>query len=443
MGRGAMRGSLTLALSFVAGAVACGEGGRGEGGAYQASAGCRLRSPAAWQAFLDEASEHPEWVRTCSDQDDCGELVGDFAERARTEIGDVFTECAEDVLAQPRIAACTERLRAFLPAWQAQHAADSYGFKPGNADYFAAQVGTSEPVGMMAPPEALLAALPNYADLEAAAREQGWPYLVHDSCLGGLRLFVNVQGGDPRFEQWLLFGVEPGAPSVASGSIVSFLAVQKAARDGAPLAQPRVHFRDYFALQNGASWSLSLPETHGGKCYSCHGSGVRQLLPFVSDQARAEPVRGELGYGASDAPEGFAAERLAGMNERLASYGLPDWGDALELGAHGPALGAELHCTSCHDGVLRGPLTVFTSEGMLQRKVVTELSMRSFGGTTPVPDEAAMLLLDAEQHSAEDLSAEDRRALDAARALHEADYQALASSRLPALQAWLREKTCD
>ncbi|MES1182173.1 MAG: hypothetical protein ABUL60_00085, partial [Myxococcales bacterium] len=235
-------------------------------------------------------------------------------------------------------------------------------------------------------------------------------------------LFVNVVDADDRFEQWLLLGVVPDEDAFAPGAILSFLAVQKQNADGSPLAAPRLHFRDYVLNDSDGAWQAQLPEFNDGKCYACHGSGVRQLLPFPSASTSS-------------------AERLASLNQRLGSYGLPDWNGTIEAANYGPALGAELGCTHCHDGRVRGPLTVFTSEGMLYQKVVEQLSMRGFDGTGPVPDEPAMQLLERQRSGA--LTDDQARTLARAQAEHEADYAALVASRLPSLQAWLLQTACD
>ena len=44
------------------------------------------------------------------------------------------------------------------------------------------------------------------------------------------------------------------------------------------------------------------------KCYACHGSGVRQLIPYASDQTTSAPVNGEPDDTAGD-PAAFGSER--------------------------------------------------------------------------------------------------------------------------------------
>ena len=389
---------------------------------HHASVACPLKTPAAWQTFSELAANDAHWVQTCSDQDNCQELVGDFAEHVQRDVLDTLASCSEDVRKNPNIDACTANLRRFAPAWLRQHGSQAYGFEQTNHDYFAAQTSAEAPPGMMDPPSALLGALPARAALALAAQRAGWSYLTHDSCLGGVRTFINIVDPDDRFEQWLLLGVDPQAEAIADPAIMSFLAVQKRAADGSLLEQVRVHFRDYRLSQLDGVWQAALPEQGDGKCYACHGSGVRQLLPFSSTDNAAV---------------------LDGLNQRLASYGLPDWNGSIRTADYGPALGAELGCTHCHDGEQRGPLTVFTSEGMLYQKVVEQLSMRAFDGSHAVPDQAAMRLLQQQKEATTPLSPSELQALARARTEHEADYAELVASRLPALVGWLLETPCD
>jgi hypothetical protein len=346
------------------------------------------------------------------------------------------------LLQNPVIGRCIDRLQRFGSAWLAQHDEHSYGFAVPTADYLAAQTADNMPPGMMVPPRALLDAWPSRRAIEATARDQGWPYLEHVSCLGGQRLFLNVTDPDRRFEQWLLFGFEPATDQLPPEAIVSFLAVQQRELDGTPLDKVRVHFRDYLLSAGGDTASeLQLPEGSGGKCFACHVSGVRQLAPFAGGVLFSEPVLGEPGYG-SPIDGAFGRQRLDEFQQRLASYGLPDWGEHLAQEDHGPWLGAELACTDCHDNQTRGALSVFTSEGTLYQKVLEQLSMRAHRAGQLVPDQAAMALVEREKTGAE-LSSDELRQLSESRAEHRADYDALVASRLPALERWLLERPCD
>lgn len=437
--------SCTLACGCLL--VACGDGDAvpvpHRAAPFVASANCRLKTPQAWQDFLEAAADSPAWVKTCSDLGDCESMTGSFALHVRDDILPVLAECSVDLAKNTQLSACVTNLRQFAPAWLRQHSGTSYGFERDNPEYFAAQLASDLPSGMMEPPAALLAALPEHAALEQVARQQGWAYLTHASCLTGVRTFFHVVDPDDRFEQWLLIGVYEEEAKLRVGDVVSFIAVQKRAANGAVLDAVRLHFRDYAVARSNDTWRLELPPGGSGKCYACHGSGVRQLLPDLADITRSAAVLGEPAYDAPRPPAELTARRLAEFNARLTSYGLPDWSGTIRPENYGPALGSTLGCTQCHDGRQRGPLTVFTSEGMLHQKVVEQLSMRSFTGHEPVPDVPAMQLLQRERQDPDSLSADEQQALANARAEHERDFSALMSSRRPELEAWLLATRCD
>jgi hypothetical protein len=383
-----------------------------------ATASCPLKTPKEWQTFLTTTVDDETWVKTCSGDGTCEKRTGAFKARVRHDVLDLFDHCAEDLANNPSIAQCTARLRRFAPAWMSQHEGGSYGFVPGNSAYLAAQTTSDKPAGMMDLPVEIVRALPDRARIEGVARTNGWPFVTQDSCFGGVRTFVTVVDGDGRFDQWFLVQYGPDATVVPENSVMSFIAVQKKAANGEPLKRVRLHFRDYIAWKSLTSWQLALPETHEGKCYACHGSGMRLLLP---------------------APGNVVAE----LNERLASYGLPDWDGTLNPTDHGPALGERLACTTCHDGVSRGPITVSTDEGTLKRKIVDELSMQAFATGKEVPDTSAMGLLDRERTQVPPLIASENAALDRARREHAADYRTFMAERFPVWRAWMLEERCE
>jgi hypothetical protein len=383
---------------------------------HVASATCPFKTPADWQHFLQGVSDDESWVRTCSDLDNCDQLVGAFARHVQSDIVDRLGLCSADLANNPPIEQCTANLRRFVPAWMHQHAPDSYGFRQDNSTYLAAQTGPDAPPAMMVPPPQLLAAMGNQTTIEQAARDNGWTYITHPSGLSGVRSFVSTHDPENRFDQWMLVGLDADG-SVPIRTIMSFIGVEKKGPSGKSLGKVRLHFRDYLLARDDAgSWRVELSETLGGKCYACHGSGMRLLI---------------------------ATEQSASVNALLLSYGLPDWGSTLDPADHGPPLGRELGCTGCHDGVNRGVLTVSTSEGMLRQKVVDQLSMRSPLGGRKVPDQDAMALLARQSAGGSALSPNEERALDEARSEHNTDYQALVASRFPDWRAWLLDKPCD
>jgi hypothetical protein len=270
---------------------------------------------------------------------------------------------------------------------------------------------------MMDPPAALLAALPDRAALEMAARDNGWAHTTSLSCLGGVRTFVTLSDPDGRFDQWMLVGLDATLTHVDNPTIVSFIGVQKKDSGANTLSRIRMHFRDYLAsADESGRFSLELPENFGGKCYACHTSGMRELIPSAD---------------------------TALLNERLRAYGLPDWNGTLDPADHGPALGNSLGCTECHNGEDRGVLTVSTSEGMLWQKVVGQLAMRSPHGGAKVPDERAMALLERETTGEPPLTPDETAELEAARAEHLSVYEALVAERFPAFRDWALEVGCE
>jgi hypothetical protein len=427
--------------AFLSLSIACSDGAVGETvTAHTASESCPLKTPADWQRFIELAAEDEGWASTCSLDAKCNEGVTALRERVNEDVLATLDRCTADLTDNPRILACTDRLRRFIPAWLRQHAPGSYGFAQENAHYLAAQTAPGMPSGMMDPPAALIAALPERATVELAARVNGWPYLTHDGCLGGIRMFVTVSDPEDRFDQWMVVGLDASASRVEDRSILSFVGVQKRDAHG-ELAKVRLHFRDYVTVDSGGFYDLLLPELHSGKCYGCHTSGMRLLIPTHENVAESAPVSGEAAYG-SRVPPDFGFHRLSEMNQKLSSYGLPDWNGSIDPADHGPALGESLGCTHCHNGITRGVLTVSTDEETLKRKIVDELSMRSFSPGKDVPDRAAIALLDRVKSGNPPLSPDEQATLDRARAEHWADYEAFLAQRFPTWKAWVLAEPC-
>ena len=92
---------------------------------------------------------------------------------------------------------------------------------------------------------------------------------------------------------------------------------------------------------------------------------------------------------------------------------------------------------------MRGVLSVSTDEGVLERKMVDELSMRAPAPGKSVPDTDAISLLDREATGMPPLTAEETAALERARAEHLADHRAFVGVRFPAWKAWALEQRCD
>lgn len=347
---------LVLLAALVGAAGTC--GGQGEPGPPEAGA-CPYRTPEEWQAFLDRWASDERWAPTCEE----GECDAAFYQEVDEGVRRVFDACADLVARSPGIDACTANLRRFAPRWMKQHSPDSYGFEIDNHAYFAAQEGPGEPEGMMTPRPEMVAAVPDAEKVVAVLRDYGWRYVQQTSCLGGSRIFVVVPDPAGRFDQWTLLNVLDASPSVVDVTrTMSFVAVQKRDASGAPLPRVRLHFRDYMlAAAPEGGYRVTLDDHGLTKCYACHPSGARQIIPRRTSMLSALPVRGEPGYPEGPAPEGFALARLGELNHRLASYGMPDWNGLVDVESLGPRLGQDLGCTGCHNGATRGPITLMTS----------------------------------------------------------------------------------
>jgi hypothetical protein len=349
----------------------------------------------------------------------------------------VLERCGGFISHHQGIATCTKNLRDFTPAWMRQHDATSYGFAIDNHAYLHAQETADKPAGMMRPPAVLVAALPLRQRVEAAARQHGYRYLTHDSALSGARTFLLIPDEEGRFDQWMLFNfTDDQQPEVTAGTPISFIAVQKKDATGRTLGRIRLHFRDYTMTPADGGTRLTLIEDNNGKCYACHASGMRELIPRRTPILDARPVRGDPSYGRGGGagPDGFAYERLMEFNARIRSYGLPDWDGTVTPAHHGPALGAEQGCTQCHDGQDRGVLTVSTSLPQIRRKMYTELSMPPGGGLLP--------LLEKSEMARPSLSPGERRTIEEALTAHDALERAFDASRAPAFRRWLLEAPC-
>ena len=430
--RGCPLGTLALFVSLTAALTTC--GGHGEPAAPVIGA-CPYHTAAEWQAFVDRWAADARWAKTCEE----GECDEAFAGAVDRDVRQVFDQCADLLARTPGVAACTENLRRFTPRWLEQHSPDSYGFTLANHDYFAAQEAPGMPPGMMRPPPELVLAIPDVGRATAVARDHGWKYLVQDSCLGGARMFVTIPDPAGTFDQWMLLNLATGAagePAVDVDRTMSFIAVQRKDAAGNALPRVRLHFRDYtIKAASSGGYRITLDETAATKCYACHPSGVRQILPRRTQSLAAAPVRGEPGFGVGVATEGFGAQRLGELNARLGAYGLPDWNGLIVVGDLGPALGKGLGCAGCHDGRSRGFLTMAVSESQLEIKVDHELAMP--------PDQALRELLERSEMRDPPLDAADEKRLKEARLRHRELDVRVHASRAPALREWLGATRCQ
>jgi hypothetical protein len=398
-----------------------------------AESSCPLETPEQWQQFLERYAGDPRWVSTCEDKP-CDEAYSRLVEK---EIKGVLDRCAAFIADHAPIEHCTRNLRDFVPSFLAQHRSDAYGFTVDNHTYLTAQEAADRPSGMMRPPPGLIAALPLRVDVESAARRNGWKYITHDTALGGVRTFVFIPDPEGRFDQWMLLNfLKKDQPAIDPQTPMSFIGVQKKDASGHDLAKVRLHFRDYNMVPSDGGFHLELFEDRNGKCYSCHPSGVRQLIARRTPVLDARPVMGEPGYDPTGRtmPRDFAYGRLQELNAKLRSYGMPDWEGRIVPEHHGPALGGALGCTACHDGVIRGMLTVSTSPGQVRHKLVDELVMP--------PGTGLVELLERSSSKRGKLSPAERATLEAGIASHEKLDHAFDASRLPELRRWLLEESC-
>jgi hypothetical protein len=383
---------------------------------------CPLRTPVDWQLFLRRYASDPRWGKTCEE--------GNCDDRFAREIDDVLVRCSVVFAQSSAISACTANLRSFIPTWLRQHDAASYGFNTDNRAYFAAQEDPELPHDMMKPPPEILAAIPDLQKIEQAASQHGIRWLVQDSCLSGGRMFMLISGAGDAFDAWMLLNLGGRLPnlSVDVEKTMSFLAVQKKDARGRSFPKTRLHFRDYVLSPAGGGYRATPGDT-STKCYACHISGVRQLISRRTPFLYAAPVNGE----GSAAPD-LAMARLRMFDERLRSYGLPDWNGTIDVPRLGPPIGAEQGCTACHDGQYRGVLTMMTSTEQILEKVQYELSM-------PPAKELARLFERSEMREPPLVSAE-QQTLDAAAKAHKRLAQVVLDGRSATLSRWLLATPC-
>jgi hypothetical protein len=428
--RAAQSGELRQALSTVViGSALVGCGARsldaGLGPDLTNVGSCPLRTADEWQGFLARTATRPEWIETCDDVP----CAPDY-DRIQAEVAPVLAQCAAFLADNPPLEACTDRTRRFVGSWLDQHAPDTYGFTSPDPAYFAAGASPDAPAAMTTPPASLLAAMPLLSDVEEVARQNGWPYVVQRSCLGGVRLFVLTADPSGRFDQWTLMNLRTETAPTEVHALVSFLAVQKADAAGTPLPAVRVHFRDYVVAPFGASFQLTSDPRDNAKCYSCHPSGARTLIGIRTPELQAEPVLGEP----TAAPPDFSYQRLRALNERLVGYGLCDWNGDIAVADHGPALGGAEGCSACHDGRQRGPITVSTSRRQLRHRVVDQLAMPPAPGLPELVEREAM--------SDPPLTQAEQEQLDGALQAHTALLDGLEAPSAPLLEAWLLATSC-
>jgi hypothetical protein len=164
---------------------------------------------------------------------------------------------------------------------------------------------------------------------------------------------------------------------------------------------------------------------------------MRQLIPRRTPILESAPVKGEEGYSErelSSQSADFAYLRLLEFNKRIRSYGSPNWDGKVIPSDYGPILGKAQGCLDCHNGVVRGALTVFTSSAQLIQKYYRELSMP--------PDPALQKLLERKEMKNPQLSPQEEQVLGRATEHHEKLTREFEESRFPLLKKWFLEVPC-
>jgi hypothetical protein len=414
----------------------------------QSPLACPFQTTEEWTQFINYWSNQKKWVETCEDST----CDADFYFQVKEGVAATFAACRSFLAQHKSILRCTDHLRRFTPTWMRQHDPNTYGFNVSNQIYLAEQEAPDKPAGMMQIPQPIVDAIPDRLKVEATARAHGWKYLTHDSALGGTRTFVLYRDPQGRFDQWMLLNLQDGKQRLANkGMPVSMIAVQKKTASGDSLAKVRLGFRDYTIdeISNGigAQGKLSVNVNGNGKCYSCHASGMRQLIARRTKVLDARPVKGEPGFqpdnldkndkngkNDSETDTDFSFQRLSEFNRIIRAYGQPDWDGKIIPEDHGPALGAAQGCTECHDGQSRGALTVSTSPAQIEQKMYHELAMP--------PDTNLPRWLERSQIQNPELNKVEAGLLHQAYKIHEELTLSLENSRFPELKRWMLEETC-
>ena len=263
---------------------------------------------------------------------------------------------------------------------------------------------------------------------------------------GAARVLIRVVDSQARFEQWIQVAID-GTGKL--GRNVDFLAVQRVADPSSPLTdgRPIVAFRGFSRTSSGfvPEGPGSVPRRDLSKCYSCHATGVRAVIPAptgtrAADGRKAIKPGGTiplLGQGniteiTTDMPNGLAEFGPIGYT---AAHNGPPLGPSLRPereqfvtkgreARHGrpavagcaagltearrKAIVANMDCQSCHDGMTeRNIVNAGTNLGTLFHKVVEN-------NVAPMPPDAT-------------LSQSERRVL----------YECLKAEYADILQEWL------
>jgi hypothetical protein len=106
--------------------------------------------------------------------------------------------------------------------------------------------------------------------------------------------------------------------------------------------------------------------THVSRCYSCHQSGLRKIIPEPASLKQKD------------------IKKLNEFNKRIANYGKVNWFNSIKISNIGPALGSKIGCTQCHveenktsikNNNTRGALNAFSDINQIKYKMLNEYSM--------------------------------------------------------------------
>lgn len=225
---------------------------------------------------------------------------------------------------------------------------------------------------------------------------------------GAARILIRLVDSQARFEQWIQVAISDRTGRL--GRNVDFLAVQLVSDPNSPLngGRPMVAFRGFSRTPSGfvLEGRGSNPRGDLSKCYSCHSTGIRAVIPAVAGATAAGggravtpvgtiPLTGadnitelSLKTGLADvAPAGYTASQngpalgpsLRANRDQFVANGLAARpgraavpGCAAGLSApRRDAIVANMDCQQCHDGETdRGILNAGTSVRTMQHKVI-------------------------------------------------------------------------